>query len=97
MSYSTYYVYILSNKYHTVFYTGFTDDITRRIWEHKNRIHKGFTSKYNCHKLLYYEEFNNKEDALHREKQIKRYKRDWKFNLIKSINSDWKDLYSDLI
>ncbi len=97
MSYTTYYVYILSNKHHTVFYTGFTDDIARRVWEHKNKIYKGFTSKYNCDKLLYYEEFNNKEDALHREKQMKKYKRDWKFNLINSINPEWKDLYDDLI
>ncbi len=87
-----YYVYILSNKHHTVFYTGFTDDLGRRVEEHKLKVAKGFTAKYNCNKLLYYEEFNDIEEALNREKQIKKYKRKWKENLINSINPEWKDL-----
>ena len=87
-----YYVYILSNKHHTVFYTGFTDDLGRRVEEHKLKVAKGITEKYNCNKLLYYEEFNDIEEALNREKQIKKYKRKWKENLINSINPEWKDL-----
>jgi putative endonuclease len=90
-----YYVYILSNKYHTVFYTGFTDDLGRRIEEHKLKVVKGFTAKYNCDKLLYYEEYNDMEEALNRERQLKRYKREWKKNLINSMNPDWRDLADD--
>src|SRR5690349_6534948 len=90
-----FYVYLLSNKHHTVFYVGFTSDIERRVFEHKNGLLKSFTKKYNIHKLLYYEEFSNAEDAKHREKQIKKYKREWKENLINSINPTWKDLYDD--
>jgi len=63
---------------HTVFYTGFTDDLERRVYEHKHRLLKGFTKKYNCDKLVYHEEFTTAEEALHREKQIKRYRYDWK-------------------
>lgn len=91
----SYFVYILSNKHHTVFYTGFTNDLGRRIEEHKQKVADGFTKKYNCNKLLYFEEFNNKEEALHREKQIKRYFRKWKVNLIESMNSEWRDLSED--
>ncbi|MEM6840833.1 MAG: GIY-YIG nuclease family protein [Bacteroidota bacterium] len=90
-----FYVYILTNRHHTVFYTGFTDDLERRVYEHKHRLLEGFTKKYNCNKLVYYEEFTTAEEALHREKQIKRYRRDWKKNLINSINPQWRDLYQD--
>ncbi len=92
-----YYVYILTNKNHTVFYVGFTDDVYRRTIEHREKLLKGFTSKFNVDKLLYYEEFNIKEDALHREKALKRYKRDWKVNLINSKNPGWKDLFTEFI
>ncbi len=94
---SNFYVYILSNSHHTVFYTGFTGDLERRIYEHKHQLLPSFTKKYNCHKLLYYEELPDAESALHREKQIKRYKRDWKKNLVNSINPEWRDLYEDFI
>ena len=83
---SNFYVYILSNPRHTVFYTGFTDDLERRVYEHKHKLLPGFTKKYHCHKPLYYEEFSYAEIVLHREQQIKRYKRAWKQNLINSIN-----------
>ena len=91
----TYYVYIITNSRHTVLYTGFSNDVARRTSEHKGKVYKGFTQKYNCDKLIYFETFNNAEDALHREKQIKRYKREWKENLINSMNPGWKDLYED--
>jgi len=93
MPYKSFYVYIITNQHHTVLYTGFTDDLERRIREHKNKVHKGFAARYNCHKLVYYEDFNNPDDALHRERQIKRYKRVWKINLIESMNKEWEDLY----
>lgn len=90
-----YYVYIITNARHTVLYTGFTNNIARRTLEHKEKLNKGFTYQYNCNKLVYYEEFNDREEALHREKQIKRYKREWKENLINSMNPEWRDLYKD--
>ena len=94
---SNFYVYILSNPRHTVFYTGFTDDLERRVYEHKHQLLPGFTKKYNCNKLLYFEEFSDAESALHREQQIKRYTRAWKQNLIHSINPEWRDLYEDFV
>ena len=69
-----YFVYILTNKNHTVFYVGFTNDVYRRTFEHKNKLRKSFTSKYNVDKLVYFEEHNDKEEALLREKSLKRYK-----------------------
>lgn len=97
-----FYVYILTNHHHTVFYTGFTDDLEPRVYEHKHRLLEGFTKKYNCgvppsDKLVYYEEFISAEEALHREKQIKRYLRNWKKSLINSINPTWRDLYEDFL
>ena len=92
-----FYVYILTNKNHTVLYTGFTDDIERRVYEHKNKILLGFTSKYNVDKLIYFEEFIDIESAKHRENQIKRYKKAWKENLINEMNPHWRDLYEDFL
>ncbi|WMJ74114.1 GIY-YIG nuclease family protein [Cytophagaceae bacterium ABcell3] len=92
---ANFYVYILTNKNHTVLYTGFTDDLERRVYEHKNKLIKGFTSKYNLFKLVYFEEFNDGKDALAREKQIKKYKRKWKEHLIYSTNPQWIDLYDN--
>ena len=92
-----FYVYILTNKNHTVLYTGFTDEVYRRTIEHKEKLIKGFTSKFNVDKLVYFEELNDKEEALSREKSIKRYRRDWKINLINSTNPEWKDLFDDFI
>lgn len=90
---NSYFVYILTNKNNTVLYTGFTDDIVRRVDEHKRKeILKSFTSRYNCDKLVYFESFVSAEDALLREKQLKRYRREWKENLINDENSEWKDL-----
>jgi len=87
-----YYVYILTNITHTVFYTGITNDIDNRVFLHKVKYNQGFTSKYNCTKLVYYEEFHNPTEAIHREKQLKKYRRVWKRDLIKKLNPHWKDL-----
>ena len=87
-----YYVYILSNKNNSVVYTGITNDLNRRLYEHKNKTIKGFTEKYNINKLVYYTCFNNAKDAIYLEKQIKGWKREKKNNLIASLNPEWKDL-----
>ena len=87
-----FYVYIISNLHHTTLYTGFTNDLVRRVFEHKHKLLKGFTAKYNCGKLLYFEEFNNAEEAKQRERQLKKYNRDWKENLITEMNPEWRDL-----
>lgn len=92
-----YYVYILTNQRHTVFYVGFTNDPERRTREHKEKVYPGFTKKYNCSKLVYVEALSSLEEALAREKQVKRYPRDWKINLINSINPEWRDLYEDFV
>jgi putative endonuclease len=89
-----YYVYIITNDYNTVLYTGVTNDLARRIWEHKEKKMKGFTQKYNVHRLVYFEEFELIEMAIEREKQIKGYSRKKKNELIESINKDWKELLS---
>ena len=91
-----YYVYLISNKNNTTIYTGITSDIKRRIWEHKNKITKGFSSKYNLYKLLYYEIYNDPENAIIREKQIKSGRREKKIRLIESMNPKWIDLYDNL-
>ncbi len=87
-----YYVYILTNKSNRVLYTGVTNDLARRIFEHKNKLMEGFTKKYNLAKLVYYEVTNDVESAIRREKQLKNWHRDWKTNLINQFNPEWKDL-----
>ncbi|NMB92176.1 MAG: GIY-YIG nuclease family protein [Parcubacteria group bacterium] len=91
-----YYVYILTNKNNTVLYTGVTNDLIRRVYEHKNKLIPGFTMKYNICKLVYYETYDNIEDAIQREKRIKKWYRHWKIELINKFNPDWKDLYFNL-
>ena len=90
-------VYILSNKYDTVFYTGVTSSLRKRIWEHKNNLIKGFTQKYNVHKLVYYEVFDNIEEAIMKEKYIKGKKREYKKELIKKANFKYEDLYESIL
>lgn len=92
-----YYVYILASKKDGVLYIGVTGDLVKRIWEHKNNFVEGFTKKYFVHKLVYFEAVNDIESAIIREKQIKRWKRDWKVELIKKANPDWEDLYEKII
>ena len=91
-----YYVYILTNKNHTVLYTGVTGNIERRMYEHKNKLIEGFTKRYNADKLVFFESFNNVNDALEAEKKIKGWKREKKVSLIEDINPSWNDLSIDL-
>ena len=88
----TYAVYILTNYNETTFYIGVTGDLQKRIWEHKNKVVEDFTKKYNVDRLVYYELTENVESALNREKQLKRWHRQWKINLIKEMNPEFKDL-----
>ena len=87
-----YFVYILANRHNTVLYTGVTNNLELRVFQHKAKLNKGFTSKYQCQKLIYFEEYKDVREAIHREKQIKKYKRTWKENLINEFNPEWKDL-----
>jgi putative endonuclease len=91
-----YYVYILTNKLHTVLYTGVTSDLVKRVYEHKNKLVSGFTARYNINKLIYYEVFDNIENAIAREKRIKGGSRKRKLDLINRLNAKWKDLYEEL-
>ena len=85
-----YYVYILTNDSKTL-YVGVTNNLERRIYEHKHKLRDGFTKKYNLTKLVYFEIFNDINDAIKREKQLKNWHRQWKINLIESKNKEWKD------
>jgi len=83
----------MSNKPKGVIYIGVTDNIEERVKEHKVKLYpKAFTARYNCNKLIYFEEFTNAEEAIIREKQFKKWKRDWKVNLIEEMNPSWSDL-----
>ena len=90
-----YYVYILTNTNHTVLYTGITNDLERRCYEHKKKIIKGFTQRYNVDKLIFFEKFDFVDFAIAREKQIKGYSRTKKNALIDNFNKEWKELYFD--
>ncbi len=92
MSYK-FYVYILASKKRGTLYIGVTNNLERRIYEHKNNIIKGFTSKYKVYNLVYYEGFDYIDQAIAREKAMKFWKRNWKIELIEKVNPDWKDLY----
>ena len=87
-----YYVYILTNKTNSVVYIGMTGDLTRRLYEHKNGLIEGFSKKYKVNKLVYIEEYDNVNDCISREKQLKGWSRIKKNALIESINSNWNDL-----
>ncbi|MBO4471882.1 MAG: GIY-YIG nuclease family protein [Clostridia bacterium] len=89
---NTYYVYILSNEYNNVLYVGVTNNLSRRVYEHKTGALDGFTKKYNVHKLVYFESCHDIEEALAREKQMKNWSRIKKVVLIEKMNPDWKDL-----
>ena len=92
-----FYVYILASRKHGTIYIGVTNDLIRRIYEHKERLVPGFTRDYEVHKLVYYEIFDDPESAIVREKRLKRWKRDWKIELIEASNPNWDDLYFELI
>jgi len=97
MEQKQFYVYIATNKTNTVLYVGITNNIIRRGYEHKQELVSGFTSRYKIHKIVYYEIFSTALEALTREKQIKGGSRKKKIDLIKSMNSEFKDLYEDLV
>ena len=92
-----YFVYIVTNKKNGVLYTGITSNLIKRVYEHKEKIFDGFSKRYNCNKLVYFEYFDDVNIAIKREKQIKLYKRAKKITLIERSNSDWKDLYSSIV
>lgn len=87
-----YYVYLLTNWNNGVMYVGVTNDLRRRVYEHQNKLVKGFTEKYNVHKLVYYEQTSDVLTALAREKEIKKWRREKKDNLVIGFNPEWNDL-----
>ncbi|MBP1728967.1 MAG: nuclease family protein [Deltaproteobacteria bacterium] len=92
-----YYIYILASKKNGTLYIGVTSDLIKRIYEHKNDLVEGFTRKYTIHNLVYFEATESIESAITREKQLKKWNRAWKTNLIEKSNSAWNDLYTDLL
>ena len=86
------YIYILTTENNKVMYIGVTSNLVKRVYEHKTHVYKGFTSKYNVTKLVYFEEFPEIEQAISREKQLKKWHREWKNQLVESMNPKWKDL-----
>jgi putative endonuclease len=92
---NSYFVYIVTNKYNTVLYTGVTNDLKRRVWEHKEGL-SGFTNRYRVTKLVYYEEFESIHLAIAREKQIKGGSRQKKIDLVNQLNPGWSDLYEEI-
>ncbi len=91
-----YYVYILASKRNGTLYIGVTNNLIKRVYEHKNSLVKGFTEKYKVYQLVYFEETPDVLSAIAREKQLKNWKRDWKIKLIEENNPEWKDLYKEL-
>jgi len=90
-------VYIITNKHHSVFYTGVTSNLDLRIYQHRTKEYpKSFSARYNIYKLVYHESFHSIVEAISREKQIKKYRREKKINLIIGVNPEWKDLYDAL-
>lgn len=87
-----YYVYIMANAWNTTFYVGVTNNLERRVWQYKTGNTNGFVAHYHLTKLVYYEEYPTAREAIHREKQLKNWRRDWKINLVRQQNPDFKDL-----
>ena len=92
-----YYVYILTNKPRGTLYIGMTNNLVRRGYEHRNGLADGFTKKYSLKMLVYFEVFNRVEDAILREKRLKKWNRQWKIDLIEKVNPNWDDLYEKLV
>jgi len=90
-------VYILASQRNGTLYTGVTSDLIKRVWEHKNSLVEGFTQKHSVHQLVYFEFHDDLISAITREKQLKKWNRDWKLRLIEEQNPDWKDLYEGLL
>lgn len=97
MNRGQYYVYLLASERNGTLYVGVTSDLIRRVYEHKNNLVGGFTEKYHVHRLVYFEVTEDIHSAIKREKQIKKWNRAWKIELIEKNNPEWKDLYFDLV
>ncbi len=93
----TFYIYMMANNHNNILYIGVTNNLIRRAYEHKSSLIDGFSKKYNCHKLVWYEQTNNIESAVAQKKRLKKWKREYKENVIQKMNPEWKDLYFDLI
>ena len=91
------YVYILASRPRGTLYIGVTKDLVRRVWQHKSKEIEGFTSRYGVDQLVYFEEFGDPVSAIEREKQLKKYNRAWKIELIENANLDWTDLYPKIV
>ena len=91
----TYYVYLLASRRNGTLYVGVTNNLPRRVWEHKEGVIEGFTKQYGVKHLVYYETYPDVRDAIQREKNMKKWPRRWKLDLIRSVNPDWRDLYED--
>jgi len=91
-----FYTYILASQRNGTLYTGSTDDLAKRVFEHKERVRPGFTAKYGVHMLVRFEAFEDRENAFRRERRIKEWRRAWKLRLIEATNPEWRDLYDDL-
>ena len=89
-------VYILASERYGTLYVGVTSDLIARVWQHKNDVVEGFTKKYRVHSLVWYEQHETMVSAILREKAIKAWKREWKFELIEKTNLDWRDLYVEI-
>lgn len=96
-SMNEYFVYMITNEYNTTLYIGVTNNLVRRIYEHKNKLVKGFSQKYNLSKLIYFEKTEDIKSAILREKQLKKYSRAKKEQLIYTFNKNKRDLYNDII
>jgi putative endonuclease len=92
-----FWVYILASKRNGTLYIGVTSDLAKRVWEHKNGVVRGFTDRYGVNKLVYCEPFGDAESAIGREKQMKKWRRTWKIQLIEDSNPEWKDLYDEIV
>ena len=92
-----YFVYIMASNRNGTLYVGVTNDLVRRVFEHKQKVNKAFTSKYDVTKLVYYEQTSDIHEAITREKRIKSWKRRWKLGLIEAMNPDWDDLFETLL
>jgi putative endonuclease len=90
-------VYILASKHNGTLYIGVTRDLVKRVWEHKHDVVEGFTRKYGIHTLVYFEQHNEMAEAIRREKQLKKWNRPWKIELIEKINPHWRDLWPEIV
>ena len=90
-------IYIISSQYNNVLYIGVTSNLVQRIYQHKEKLIEGFSAKYNLTKLVYFERFDDMENAILREKELKRWRREWKNELINKVNPSWRDLYLEII